>query len=84
MEDLEKARHINELPRRENITLNIDYKQMGVGGDNSWGARTHPEYRLPVKNYSYKFLISPYISQMGPFSSVARNKTFDIKPTGEQ
>jgi beta-galactosidase len=29
MEDLEKAKHINELPRRDTITVNLDYKQMG-------------------------------------------------------
>jgi beta-galactosidase len=31
MDDLESADHIHELPRRENITLNIDYAQKGVG-----------------------------------------------------
>ncbi len=36
MEDLETARHINELPHRDVVTVNLDYKQMGVGGDNSW------------------------------------------------
>ena len=35
--------------------VNIDYKQMGVGGDDSWGARTHDEYRLTAKEYSYSF-----------------------------
>jgi beta-galactosidase len=76
MEDLEKARHINELPVRDNITVNIDYKQMGVGGDNSWGARTHPQYTLPAKAYSYKFILSPYVRQMGPVSRVAREKGY--------
>lgn len=78
MEDLEKAGHINELPRRENITVNVDYKQMGVGGDNSWGARTHPEYTLPARAYSYKFLICPYDSSMGPFSKAAREKNYPL------
>jgi beta-galactosidase len=31
MEDLENADHIHELPRRDSITLNIDYAQKGVG-----------------------------------------------------
>ena len=53
--DLEKAMHINELPERDFITLNLDYKQMGVAGDNSWGAREHPQYSLPAKTYSYTF-----------------------------
>jgi beta-galactosidase len=55
MEELEKAEHIHELPRGRTVVLNIDYQQMGVGGDDSWGARTHEEYRLPAKKYSYSF-----------------------------
>jgi len=55
MSDLELAQHTHELPRRDTITVNIDYRQMGVGGDNSWGARTHPEYCLPAVPYRYKF-----------------------------
>jgi len=59
MEDLENAKHINELPRRNYITLNIDYRQKGAGGDDSWGAPVHDEYRLfPNKNYSYSFKIT--------------------------
>jgi len=32
---------------------------MGGGGDNSWGARTHPEYRLSDSAYSYTFRMVP-------------------------
>jgi len=53
--DLESARHTHELPVRDTITVNIDHKQMGVGGDNSWGARPHPEYLLPAGDYAYSF-----------------------------
>ena len=59
MEDLEKAAHPFELPRRENITVNIDYKQRGVGGDDSWGRLPHDEYRLFARPYSYKFSLQP-------------------------
>ena len=59
MEDLAGAWHPYEIPERDFITLNIDYKQMGVGGDNSWGAKTHPEYTLPAKEYEYEFVIEP-------------------------
>jgi len=72
MQDLENARHIHELPRRDTITVNLDYKQMGVGGDNSWGARTHSEYTLPAKPYSYRFRLRPYAPSMGDISSIAR------------
>ncbi len=56
--DLEAAGHIYELPRQDNLTVNIDYGQMGVGGDNSWGAWPHPQYRLPAQPYTYGYTIS--------------------------
>ncbi len=60
MEELERASHPSEINRSYDITVNIDYRQMGVGGDNSWGARQHPEYRLPTnKAYAYKFKLEP-------------------------
>ncbi len=59
MEDLARAKHPAELPNREFNTVNIDYKQMGVGGDDSWGGRTHKEYTIPAKPYSYSFVIKP-------------------------
>ena len=74
MDDLEKATHINELPMRDFVTLNLDYKQMGVGGDDSWGARPHPEYMLPAQAYGYRFRLTPYSSEMGPIQSIARYK----------
>jgi beta-galactosidase len=59
MEDLEKATHDHQLPRRDSITVNVDWKLHGVGGDNSWGARTHPEYTLPGNRpYSYGFVMT--------------------------
>ncbi|MHC4279099.1 MAG: beta-galactosidase small subunit, partial [Planctomycetota bacterium] len=74
IEDLEKAEHINELPRREEITVNLDYKQMGVGGDDGWtpNARAHPQYQLPAKHYSYRFRLRGYKPSMGKPQDMAR------------
>jgi beta-galactosidase len=72
MDDLAKAMHINELPRRDFVTLNLDYRQMGVGGDDSWGALPHDEYRLPAKSYSYRFRLKPYSRDMGEANALAR------------
>jgi beta-galactosidase len=72
IQDLEDARHINELPRRDTTTVNLDYKQMGVGGDDSWGAWPHPEYRLPAKPYNYSFRLRPYSTNMRDARDVAR------------
>ena len=52
-------RHTTDVKFRDLTSVNIDYKQMGVGGDDSWGAKTHPEYRLTESAYSYSFIISP-------------------------
>ncbi len=47
--------HTIDVRPRDLTSVNIDYKQMGVGGDDSWGAWTHPQYRLTEKEYSYSF-----------------------------
>lgn len=52
-------RHTTDVVPRDLISLNIDFKQMGVGGDDSWGAWTHPEYRLTGKDYTYSFVMQP-------------------------
>ena len=46
-------RHSSDIQPQNLTSLHIDYKQMGVGGDNSWGAKTHPEYTLNEKSYSF-------------------------------
>ncbi len=56
------SRHITDVKFRDLTSVNIDYKQMGVGGDDSWGAKTHPEYRLTKDSYTYSFIISPISS----------------------
>jgi len=50
-------RHTTDVVPRDLTSVNIDHRQVGVGGDNSWGARPHPEYRLTEKEYEYLFLI---------------------------
>ncbi len=64
MADLEKAQHINELPARDTITVNIDYGQTGVGGDTSWGprARAHKQFTLwPDKQYNWQIRLCPVV-----------------------
>lgn len=49
-----------EVPMRNLVTLNIDHKQMGVGGDTSWGRLVHKEYTIPAKSYQYGFTLVPF------------------------
>ena len=51
--------HTSDLSPRDLVKLNIDLGQMGVGGDNSWGAMPHPQYRFLEQRYSYTFRIRP-------------------------
>ena len=60
-----QARHACEVRKSNVITLHLDLVQMGVGGDNSWGARVHPEYTIPVKEYSYSFRFKPFSLKEG-------------------
>lgn len=48
-----------QLAQRDTITLNLDYKQRGLGGDNSWGNIPHDEFRMtkPPYNYSYRLKV---------------------------
>ena len=74
MEDLEAATHIPDLPRRDTLTVNLDHQQMGVGGDDGWGARPHPEYTLESKPYQYRFRLRAHEPGMGSPDELARQK----------
>ena len=75
MKDLEEAKHNHDLPQREHITLNVDYKQQGVGGDIPALAVLHNKYKLKAKNeFKYSFLIKPYSKSMGDCNLVAQNR----------
>ena len=42
--EIDCARHPNELPLPLFTWVRVSLKQMGIGGDDTWGAKTHPEY----------------------------------------
>ena len=46
--ELENAAHHFELPPVHYTVVRVAKKQMGVGGDDSWGAPVHPEYHIDV------------------------------------
>ncbi len=53
--ELENAMHVHELPPVYYTVARIALKQMGVAGDDSWGARTHDEYLLDA---THKLVLS--------------------------
>lgn len=57
--ELENALHQEELPKIHYTWVRILAKQMGVGGDDSWGAPVHGQYRIPSdKNLEIAFHVS--------------------------
>ena len=54
------SKHGADLFPQNFITWNIDFKQMGVGGDTSWGRLVHDEYTLRVQEYKYSFRLIPF------------------------
>lgn len=65
MEDIEyrpsqvERRHGGSIEKKDMVWLNIDHQQMGVGGDNTWGAQVHPEYTITPKEWKYSFTLQP-------------------------
>ncbi|MDD3323041.1 MAG: glycoside hydrolase family 2 TIM barrel-domain containing protein [Paludibacter sp.] len=58
--ELESKLHTFELVKDANTNVHINYKQMGVGGDDSWGAKPHNEFLIkPDTSYSYSYRIIP-------------------------
>ncbi len=46
--EIENAQHDFELPPVNYTVVRAGMQQMGVGGDDSWGSRTHEEYLIDV------------------------------------
>ena len=54
------TKHGADIKIGETVQWNIDFLQMGLGGDTSWGRLVHPEYTIPSNtSYSYSFTIQP-------------------------
>ncbi|MFV0366414.1 MAG: glycoside hydrolase family 2 TIM barrel-domain containing protein [Mangrovibacterium sp.] len=64
-ENIHQAKHTNELVESGYLTLNIDLKTMGVGGNTSWGEMSIPEpqYRIKAQDYTYSFYLKPFASK---------------------
>lgn len=54
---LENAKHQWELPQSYETVLSINEKQMGIAGDNTWGARTHDEFLLTKEKHHLRISI---------------------------
>jgi len=51
-------KHGSQIRTGEQTTLIISHKQMGIGGDNSWGAMPHQPYLLNDTTYQFSFIVT--------------------------
>lgn len=56
--------HTNDIKPRDMVELHIDYRMMGVAGDDSWGAMPHEPYlvRPSAEGHRYSFTLIPFTS----------------------
>ncbi|GGS42396.1 glycoside hydrolase family 2 TIM barrel-domain containing protein [Streptomyces griseoviridis] len=75
-EDLSAGvRHDYQLTPRDAVVLRLNHRQMGVGGDNSWGAHTHDEFKLFAdRDYAYAYRLRP-ITDVREAMTAARRPT---------
>ncbi len=57
---VERNMHPHDLQEKDRLFVNIDFKQRGVGGTDSWGAPPLYKYTLPWLDYHYSYKIMPY------------------------
>lgn len=63
-EELEQASHMYKLPESDKTVVRVNFKQMGVGGDDSWGQKTHPEFTLYAdQTYKYSYILTPIMEE---------------------
>lgn len=52
-------RHMSDPEKRPEVYLTLNQRQMGVGGDDSWGAKTHAAYCIPARTMQFAWQIRP-------------------------
>lgn len=57
--ETKQQRHTFDIVKRDLVNINIDYRQMGVGGDNSWGNLPLEKYQIQPTDMNYSYVIRP-------------------------
>ncbi|MBP1962960.1 glycoside hydrolase family 2 TIM barrel-domain containing protein [Paenibacillus aceris] len=75
-DDLDGPAHPYQATHSDDITLRVNYKQMGVGGDDSWGAKPHAPYMLLAnKDYSYSYTLRPIAAHTADLMQLSKTVT---------
>jgi len=68
------TKHPTDLKEQDFTEVFIDYRQTGLGGDNSWGARPLDHYTLFPQEYSYSFRLRPFLAKNESPVSLSKQK----------
>jgi beta-galactosidase len=66
--DMDQAGHHHQMSPRAEAYLNLDWRQMGLGGDDSWGALPLEKYRIKATPLSYRFRLRPIAVTESPMA----------------
>ncbi len=72
-EELENRDHPYKMRESNAIHVNLDLLQMGVGGDDSWGARPHERFQLDAEEYTLRYRMRPLAPGDDP-ATIARQQ----------
>ena len=56
---MEASAYSFQMERSKDIFLNVDHRQLGVAGNNSWGEIALPAYQLTEPKYRYRYSVRP-------------------------
>ncbi|MWV47272.1 DUF4981 domain-containing protein [Paenibacillus sp. HJL G12] len=76
--DLEQAQHMSDLKPREFITLNLDYRQNGLGS-NSCGPAQSPENAVKPEPFRFRILLQAYLSEDSSPERLSRRMAEEAK-----
>ena len=83
-EELTNVMHSYMLGSKDRITLRLNQRQMGLGGDNSWGAKPLPPYLNPSDRvYEYSYTLKP-VSTDSIDASMQESKVVLPEPEKEE
>ena len=67
-----QQRHTYDMVTRDLISLDIDQLQMGLGGEDSWGAQPLLKHQIQPNNFHYEFTLFPLSQNSDPINIVKK------------
>ncbi|MCC2591880.1 DUF4981 domain-containing protein [Tessaracoccus sp. OS52] len=64
-DDIDAAKHRTDLVARDNVTLNLNHKVLGLGS-NSWGSEVLDSYRVRLEPFSFQLTLAPTSGRTEP------------------